>query len=475
MAIEVGRETSAIAIEKTDNKEKNDSIVSFTNISVVKEIIPILEKYAKKLKKKIEVVGLNRDFYLNPAKVSKNKLMIYVPINLGTFNNSDCYNLTILDEYTKKSNSSSIGEIILRFVKDVTISCFMSHSPMQALYLSSKNQEVFIAFAMQDEIVFCTDLISEPSQLNDEFMRKSFLVDALKAYEIMEKGGALNRRFSFDRRVLDRYMTFFKALKQNFHRMTKQKIDELQEEIYSHYRAVQKLERDIEANVALQESTEKRFHKNKHDSDIECVTKMLEPLLTANKYKTFDFAPDGQCITGYTHAIEITYRKKTFKVGEFKVVVKLDGTVTMKNLTSPYMIENDPYDHPHVHNQAPCLGNIKEQVQEMIKNFMFLPLFDLLHTYLCTYVNESGGRPYKKLAIGWGQGIAWCDNCDRELEECACGQNICRKCDRAVNRCECARCPSTHHLMEDINCNECSYQTEDNGCNYNITVGVDSL
>ncbi|HTU01381.1 MAG TPA: hypothetical protein VMG58_06180 [Candidatus Sulfotelmatobacter sp.] len=89
----------------------------------------------------------------------------------------------------------------------------------------------------------------------------------------------------------------------------------------------------------------------------------------------------------YTGLITVDYGARRFRLGRFRLDLHFDGRVFLRNLTDRY----ETYDHPHVDNGRPCLGNIQGWIQQLIARREFAAASGVLLQYLAT-VNPSDWR-----------------------------------------------------------------------------------
>ena len=89
----------------------------------------------------------------------------------------------------------------------------------------------------------------------------------------------------------------------------------------------------------------------------------------------------------FTEPMVIEYGARRYRVGRFRLDLHFDGRVFIWNLTDRY----DTYDHPHVDNGRPCLGNIQEWVQRLLAQREFAAATEVLLEYLQT-VNPADWR-----------------------------------------------------------------------------------
>ena len=89
----------------------------------------------------------------------------------------------------------------------------------------------------------------------------------------------------------------------------------------------------------------------------------------------------------FTHTVVVTYGGRQYRMGRFRLDLHFDGRVFLRNLTDRY----ETYDHPHVENGRPCLGNIQEWMQRLLAQREFVAACEVLLHYLRT-VNPGDWR-----------------------------------------------------------------------------------
>jgi len=89
----------------------------------------------------------------------------------------------------------------------------------------------------------------------------------------------------------------------------------------------------------------------------------------------------------FTTLVSVEYGARRFRLGRFRMDIHFDGRVFLRNLTDRY----ETYDHPHVDNGRPCLGNIQGWVQQLVARREFSAAAGVLLQYLGT-VNPSDWR-----------------------------------------------------------------------------------
>ncbi len=95
---------------------------------------------------------------------------------------------------------------------------------------------------------------------------------------------------------------------------------------------------------------------------------------------------DG-AITLITHPLDAECDGHRYRVGAFRVDIHFEGDVRMTNLTDPRGL----YDHPHIRQARPCLGNIREGVAKLVGEFEFAAAAQVLIDFLKT-VNSHDWR-----------------------------------------------------------------------------------
>ena len=88
-----------------------------------------------------------------------------------------------------------------------------------------------------------------------------------------------------------------------------------------------------------------------------------------------------------TETIYTDFGKRRFRLGAFQIDIHFNGDLRIKNLTDSL----GAYDHPHIHQARPCLGNIREGVAKLIGEFQLAAATAVLLDFLKT-VNSSDWR-----------------------------------------------------------------------------------
>jgi hypothetical protein len=447
-------------IDSEENVEKKvKHTVMVTNIEVSEELLKVINRFANSIDKDIEIIGMTYNRINDKFKlVEEGKFRIFCPTKLPEYDVTKIYIQYISGE------DESLKEKA-QFVSDAIVNKWIKETPAQLVYCP-KNYGTYYAFCIKDEIAFLTDIMSTSSKISNIFMMKELLCHAIKRYKKYDKEAALTKRALIDRRILDGYMYFMRNVKSNARNVYKSQMNTIENDIHTHYQAILKKEKELLDTSDLASTVDKRMSKNKLDSDEVAVSKMMEPLLSSEKYKLFEYT--SSAMIGYTNLIKITYKNREYTIGEFKIVVDLTGKITFYNLTSRYL----DYDHPHIHDRYACFGNIKETITDLAINYNFMMLFTLLYDYLNKYTKLGGSRPF--VHIGWWGGFnesTWCINCDAPKTECICenqnATNVCPECHNHLENCSCNRCPLNRSLLyRNAPCRACGhYHSGDMRCN----------
>ncbi len=78
------------------------------------------------------------------------------------------------------------------------------------------------------------------------------------------------------------------------------------------------------------------------------------------------------------------FRSGIYELGKFRISIHTDGKVRIRNLTHRKKDSSYNYDHPHVLDEKPCLGNIHEGITKLIANYQFALAGKILIKFLQT-------------------------------------------------------------------------------------------
>ncbi len=95
---------------------------------------------------------------------------------------------------------------------------------------------------------------------------------------------------------------------------------------------------------------------------------------------------DGR-LTIFTSPLQTEYDGRQFHLGSYRMEISFAGDVRIRNLTDAV----GAYDHPHIYQGRPCLGNIREGIAKMIGEYQFVAVVYVLLDFLKT-VNPKDWR-----------------------------------------------------------------------------------
>lgn len=88
--------------------------------------------------------------------------------------------------------------------------------------------------------------------------------------------------------------------------------------------------------------------------------------------------PEGLRLT--TTPIEVEHAGTRYRLGCFQIDLAETGVITVRNLTDPY----GHYDHPHVWDGRPCLGNVREGLAKLMAEYQWVAAAEVLLDFLRT-------------------------------------------------------------------------------------------
>lgn len=181
----------------------------------------------------------------------------------------------------------------------------------------------------------------------------------------------------------------------------KRKVSDLASRLADQYVAIQRLEKEsLEANSIYRSLSTRISSFNKNSLEEGKLSSIFKTMLSV-RFHDVKFLSNG--IEAYTKTIYAKDTKvnsdgqatnKWYKIGDFKVTIGFNGVVQFQNLT--YRPDNY-YDHPHVSNKMPCLGNYKNILPKMIMTGDYLGVLMIAYEFLLSYTWEEGFRPYTEI------------------------------------------------------------------------------
>lgn len=95
---------------------------------------------------------------------------------------------------------------------------------------------------------------------------------------------------------------------------------------------------------------------------------------------------DGR-ITVFTTPLRAQFGDREFHLGSYRMEISFVGDIRIRNLTDAL----GAYDHPHIYQGRPCLGNIREGIAKMIGEYQFVAVVYVLLDFLKT-INPKDWR-----------------------------------------------------------------------------------
>lgn len=86
-----------------------------------------------------------------------------------------------------------------------------------------------------------------------------------------------------------------------------------------------------------------------------------------------------------TAPIEVAHRGVQYRLGCFQVDLAETGAITIRNLTDAYGF----YDHPHVWDGRPCLGNVREGVAKLVAEYQWVAAAEVVLDFLRTVTPQD--------------------------------------------------------------------------------------
>lgn len=86
-----------------------------------------------------------------------------------------------------------------------------------------------------------------------------------------------------------------------------------------------------------------------------------------------------------TAPIEVAHRGVHYRLGCFRIDLAETGAITVRNLTDAYGF----YDHPHVWDGRPCLGNVREGVAKLVAEYQWVAAAEVVLDFLRTVTPQD--------------------------------------------------------------------------------------
>ncbi len=158
-------------------------------------------------------------------------------------------------------------------------------------------------------------------------------------------------------------------------------------------RGLAELERDLAASSRQLRSLERRLgvaerrlaELGRQEASAESLMRDFDRL--AKLPGVTDVEVHDGALRVFTEVIIIPYGTRRYRLGRFRLDLHFDGRLFLRNLTN----RHETYDHPHVDNGRPCLGNIQDWIQRLLARREFVAACEVLLQYLRT-VNPADWR-----------------------------------------------------------------------------------
>ena len=86
-----------------------------------------------------------------------------------------------------------------------------------------------------------------------------------------------------------------------------------------------------------------------------------------------------------TRPIDVAHGGVRYRLGSFQIDLAETGAIRVRNLTDPYGY----YDHPHVWDGRPCLGNVREGVAKLVGEYQWVAAAEVLLDFLRTLTPQD--------------------------------------------------------------------------------------
>jgi hypothetical protein len=116
----------------------------------------------------------------------------------------------------------------------------------------------------------------------------------------------------------------------------------------------------------------------KAEQSEDALARDIDALLGIPEVRGVEILIDRLCLV--TDTLDTVVAGKRYRLGRFRLELRFNGDVALKNLNRAYGY----YDHPHVWNAKPCLGNIGPSVLKLVSEFQWVAAVQVLIEYLKT-------------------------------------------------------------------------------------------
>ncbi|MFQ5847695.1 MAG: hypothetical protein ACE5IQ_08540 [Candidatus Methylomirabilales bacterium] len=142
---------------------------------------------------------------------------------------------------------------------------------------------------------------------------------------------------------------------------------------------LRELSRQMASQTRLLMHCRERYRTlTKADESEEALTREFDRLLAIPEVRDVQVLGDRLCVL--TETVDTVVAGRRYRLGRFRLDIRFNGDVAITNLTRAYGY----YDHPHIWNTKPCLGNIGQSVVKLVSEFQWVAAAELLLEYLKT-------------------------------------------------------------------------------------------
>jgi len=154
----------------------------------------------------------------------------------------------------------------------------------------------------------------------------------------------------------------------------------LEAEIRSTEETLDGVSRHLTAETRHLQGCRRRLRHLKGESDREEVDVVREIQRLSELPDVADVAALAEGLRIITHPITVEHGGRHHALGTFQVDLSYSGQITIRNLTNRHGF----YDHPHIWDGKPCLGNIREGLAKLIGELQLAAAAEVLLDFIRT-------------------------------------------------------------------------------------------
>ncbi len=125
----------------------------------------------------------------------------------------------------------------------------------------------------------------------------------------------------------------------------------------------------------------------------ESAGQELERLLAVRGVRAAEVA--GSQLRVLTHQLMLESEGSTYNLGEYRILLDLAGDVRIESISR--LGPKPHWDHPHIQDGLPCLGNLREGVLKLMARYELALATQVLMDFLSTYNADTAYCPIE----GW--------------------------------------------------------------------------